>query len=134
MKKTKLQKEAMIKALENSIGIVSAACGKVGISRQTHYRWLEEDEDYADNVKEIKNFALDFAESKLLECIKNNKETSIIFYLKTQGKRRGYIERQEIDTGDNNKFRIEVFDFANEENKNEHSLESLRKQFEEDSN
>ena len=134
MNKTKIQKEAMLKALETQLGIVSAACHKVGISRQTHYRWLEEDENYTKDVNELKNFALDFAEGKLLECIKNNRETSIIFYLKTQGKKRGYIERQEIDTGDNNKFRIEVYDFANETNKDEHSLESLREEYKENSN
>ena len=134
MNKTQLQKEAMLSALESQLGIVSSACGIVGISRQTHYRWLDEDKDYAREVKDLKNFALDFAESKLLECIKNNKETSIIFYLKTQGKMRGYIERQEIDTGENKEFRIEVYDFANETNKDEHSLESLRKQFKENSN
>ena len=134
MNKTKIQKEAMLEALETQLGIVSGACGKVGISRQTHYRWLEEDEDYAKNVKSLKNFALDFAESKLLECIKDKRETSIIFYLKTQGKNRGYVERQEIDTGENNKFRVEVYDFANEENKDEHSLESLREKYKENSN
>ena len=134
MNKTELQKEAMLTALETQLGIVSAACGKVGISRQTHYRWIAEDEDYATNVNELKNFALDFAESKLLECIKMNRETSIIFYLKTQGKKRGYVERQEIDLGENNKFRIEVFDFANETNQDQHSMESLGKKFEENSN
>jgi len=38
------------------------------------------------------------------------RETSIIFYLKTQAKDRGYVERTEIDAGDNNAFRIEIVD------------------------
>jgi hypothetical protein len=40
---------------------------------------------------------LDLAESKLIENINKNDDTAIIFYLKTKGKNRGYIERQEID-------------------------------------
>ena len=40
--------------------------------------------------------ALDFAESQLHKQIQNGEVSSTIFYLKTKGKKRGYIERQEI--------------------------------------
>ena len=101
-------KDKMLKALEEFYGIVTTASQKAGISRQTHYRWLEEDEEYKTKVQDIRNSAIDFVESKLFDCIKSEKETSIIFYLKTIGKSRGYVPRQEIDTGDNKEFRIEV--------------------------
>jgi hypothetical protein len=39
---------------------------------------------------------LDFLESKLVEQINGGNTTSIIFALKTKGKNRGYVERQEI--------------------------------------
>ena len=65
-------------------------------------------EEYKAKVQDIKNSAIDFVETKLFDCIKSEKETSIIFYLKTIGKSRGYVPRQEIDTGDNKEFRIEV--------------------------
>jgi len=35
------------------------------------------------------------AEGKLYQNIANNDTTSIIFYLKTQAKQRGYVERYE---------------------------------------
>ena len=111
--KTDIQKEAMLKALESTLGIVSSACSKVGISRQTHYEWLDKDAKYKSQVKDIKNYAVDFAETQLLSCIKDKRETSIIFFLKTQGKDRGYIERQEFDTGGNNVFRVEIIDENN---------------------
>ncbi|MCH9717479.1 MAG: hypothetical protein K0U52_10400 [Gammaproteobacteria bacterium] len=101
-------KDKMLKALEEFYGIVSTASQSVGISRQTHYRWLEDDQEYKAKVQDIKNSAIDFVETKLFDCIKSEKETSIIFYLKTIGKSRGYVPRQEIDTGDNKEFRIEV--------------------------
>jgi hypothetical protein len=106
--KTENNKEKMLEALSNCLGIVTTASQNVGISRRTHYRWLEEDEEYKAKVQDIRNSAIDFVESKLFDCIKNEKETSIIFYLKTIGKSRGYVPRQEIDTGDNKEFRIEV--------------------------
>ena len=60
----------------------------------------------------LDNVSLDYAESKLLENIRANKETSIIFYLKTKGKKRGYSERSELDIttdGDKiNEVKIEI--------------------------
>ena len=40
---------------------------------------------------------IDLAESKLMENIEDNDNTSIIFFLKTKGKKRGYIEKQEVE-------------------------------------
>jgi hypothetical protein len=40
---------------------------------------------------------LDFAESQLYKQIKDGSTTATIFYLKTKGKQRGYVERQQID-------------------------------------
>ncbi len=108
LEKTEDNKNKMLKALEEYYGIVTTASQSVSISRITHYRWLEEDAEYKSKVQDIKNAAIDFVESKLFDCIKSEKETSIIFYLKTIGKSRGYVPRQEIDTGDNKEFRIEV--------------------------
>ena len=108
-----LNKKAMLEALTSSLGIVSTACKKVGIARQTHYEWLRLDEDYKTEVKDIKNYAIDYVETQLFQCIKDKREASIIFYLKTQGKERGYVDRQEVDSGENNSFRIEIIDENN---------------------
>lgn len=113
--KSDITKKAMIEALKKSLGIVSTACQSVDISRQTHYRWLSEDPEYKSQCEDIAEDAIDFVESKLHEKIDgitiqtyNAKgdpviyeqapsDTAIIFYLKTKAKKRGYIERQEVD-------------------------------------
>ena len=87
----------MIEALEKSLGIVTTAAKAVGISRNTHYEWMKDDEAYKTGVDSIGDIALDFAESKLHKSIENGSDTATIFYLKTKGKKRGYIERQEIE-------------------------------------
>lgn len=119
--KTNTQKKAMIIALEKSLGVVSIAVKKVKISRFTHYEWLKTDKTYKKAVEDVANISLDFVESKLFELIKGVKlpetkffcyegriisqeidknyppdNTSVIFYLKTKGKERGYVERQEV--------------------------------------
>jgi hypothetical protein len=108
MDKTEHHKKAMIEALEKSLGVVTAACKSVGIGRTTHYMWLDQDPEYKREVEEISDVALDFAETHLHKQIKDGSSTSTIFYLKTKGKKRGYIERQEVDLGTDNHFRIEV--------------------------
>ena len=108
-------KESMIEALENSLGIVSVACRKIGIARQTHYRWRQEDPDYKAKADEIIEATIDFVESKLFENIQDKKEASIMFYLKSKAKHRGYVERQEVDMGGNNHFRIEIIDEGTED-------------------
>ena len=87
----------MIEALTKSLGIVTLACKEVDIARQTHYRWMQEDEKYRRDVEDVADIALDFAESKLHKQIDKEDTTATIFYLKTKGRKRGYIERQEID-------------------------------------
>lgn len=82
--------------MESSLGVVSNACEKVGMSRTTHYEWMKDDPEYRAKVNELSNKALDFAESKLHELIKRGNTAAVIFYLKTKGKERGYVERQEV--------------------------------------
>ena len=93
---TEDRKEAMLAALEYSLGNVMEACKKMKVARQSHYNWLEADEYYKTRVEEIKEMRLDFAEGALMELIKEGNVAATIFFLKTQGKRRGYIERQEV--------------------------------------
>ena len=92
-----IKKEAMLQALENSLGVVTVACKQSDTPRSTYYKWLKEDEQFAKDVKEIENIALDFAESQLHTQMKDGSTSATIFYLKTKGKKRGYIERSELD-------------------------------------
>ena len=91
-----VQKKAMVEALEKSLGVVSSACRAMDISRQTHYNWLKTDAEYKAAVEELSKVAIDFAESHLHKLIKEGNPAATIFFLKTKGKNRGYVERQEI--------------------------------------
>jgi len=108
MTNSDITKKAMLEALEKSLGIVTSACKAVDISRETHYRWLREDAEYKAAVDSLSDVALDFAESQLHKQIKDGNSTATIFFLKTKGKKRGYVERQELDVSTGKMFQIEV--------------------------
>jgi|TARA_R100000084_G_C4618215_1_gene131738 hypothetical protein len=103
-----IKKEAMLQALENSLGVVTVACKQTDTPRSTYYKWLKEDKEFADQVKEIENIALDFAESQLHSQIKDGSTSATIFYLKTKGKKRGYVEKQELDLTSAQPVKIKV--------------------------
>ena len=94
--KTNILKTQLLEALEQSLGVVTTACKKVGCNRSTYYDYYQTDLEFKAAVDELQNMTLDFAESQLHKQIKEGNTTATIFYLKTKGKKRGYIERQEI--------------------------------------
>lgn len=105
-------KERLLQALEQSLGVVTTACKNAMVHRSTYYDYCRKDEEFKKQVDDIQNVALDFAESQLHKQIQAGNTTATIFYLKTKGKKRGYIERQEITGADGmpTNFQIEIID------------------------
>jgi len=115
MDRTEQHKKAMLDALEKSLGVVTSACKTVGIGRTTHYLWMDSDPEYKAAVDSIADVAIDFAESQLHKQIKEGNSTATIFFLKTKGKKRGYVERTELDISTSKQFEVEVIDTDQDE-------------------
>ena len=116
MNKTEHSKKALIEALEKSLGVVTTACKRVGVGRTTYYDWYNNDKEFKARVDDLQNVALDFAESQLHRQIAENNTSATIFYLKTKGKHRGYVERTE-HTGIEGTKLFEVEILKSEDNK-----------------
>jgi hypothetical protein len=95
--KTQQKKKALLEALEKSLGVVTSACKIVGVDRTTFYTYVNEDPEFKKAVDDVENIALDFAESQLHKQIQNGEVSSTIFFFKTKGKKRGYVEKQEME-------------------------------------
>ena len=95
MADTRKNKKNLLSELESSFGNVTIACRNTGIARATFYKWLNDDEVFKKKVDEVNESAIDYVEHSLMRLIKEGNPTAIIFYLKTKGKNRGYVERQE---------------------------------------
>ena len=108
-----LKKETFLAALLSSDGNISKACGQTNISRTTIYDWIKKDEGFKDKVSYVSEELLDMAEDQLLTMIRNGNLTATIFYLKTKGQARGYIEKQYVQQTQMT-MPIKVFDTPDE--------------------
>jgi len=86
----------IIKALKETNGLLTMAATKSGIGYRTVCRYVAEYPSVKEAAYDAKETMLDFAEGKLYQKIKAGDNVAILFFLKTQGKARGYIERHEV--------------------------------------
>ena len=92
----KFENSELKKAIEGSGGIMSTIAQRLGCDWMTARTKIEQ-AGLGELLAGEKETLLDLAESKLIQNIQDQDTTSIIFYLKTQGKKRGYIEKSEIE-------------------------------------
>ena len=92
-RKTANTVQQVIHAIKGSAGIKATIAKRLGVSRWTvdNYldRWATARSAYLEEVESIG----DLAESEMIKLIQDGYWPSIQFYLKTQAKSRGYIER-----------------------------------------
>lgn len=90
------------KVLENlkQVPIISVACQKLGIGRSSVYRWKTEDrlfsQEFNKAFQEGKQLINDLAESQLINAIKDQNMTGIIWWLRNN--HSGYTNKIELTT------------------------------------
>jgi hypothetical protein len=90
------------KLLENlrQVPIISVACQKTGIGRSSFYRWRLEDKKFSKEAEkalnEGKQLINDLAESQLINSIKDQNMTGIIWWLRNN--HPGYANKIELAT------------------------------------
>jgi hypothetical protein len=78
--------------------IIQIACKKAGISRATYYRWRKDDPEFSKEankaLQEGTELISDMAESQLINQIRDENMTAIIFWLKHH--RQAYENRVKL--------------------------------------
>ena len=92
--------EEIEKALTVSRGLKGPAAQGLGVTWQAVHNRIKKSERLQKHLKQIREDSLDYVEGKLFENIDEGNTSSIIFYLKCQGKGRGYVERVETTGAD----------------------------------
>ena len=98
----------IIKALDDKRGGIYVAADELGCSYKTIQRRAEKVPAVQEVINKYRHRRSDIAEMKLDQAIFKGEPWAILFQLKTQGKDRGYVERQEITGKDGNDVTIKV--------------------------
>jgi hypothetical protein len=93
---TEEQQKALFSAvLTFKEGHIADTCKSIGVTRRKYRQWLESDPEFAEDCQDAMESLIDLTQSKLVENIKDGVSRDIQFFLKTQGRHRGYGERVE---------------------------------------
>ena len=92
-------KEQLTELIRRHDGNLTAIAREADCVRQTVYAGIER-YGLSEVLDEVRETLVDVAEQSLHELVRERHPSAIFFYLKTQGKRRGYVERSEQTGGD----------------------------------
>jgi hypothetical protein len=86
----------MIAAITRARGLVYLAAQNLGCDPATIFHRAQKKPAIREIIETERNRVLDFAEAKLIEAVGNGEAWAVCFLLKTQGRKRGFVERSEI--------------------------------------
>jgi hypothetical protein len=87
----------IIAALAKTKGMVYLAAEVLGCQPKTIYNRFKTSPSVYESYQKENERSLDVAELQLIKQLNDGNTTALIFYLKTKGKRRGYVERVEVE-------------------------------------
>ena len=94
--------------IDEMMGNVSMVARTLNVSRTTLYNYINSHATVKAKLDEAREKMIDNVESKLYSKALDGDTTSMIFFLKTQGKSRGYVERQEVAGADGKEVILRV--------------------------
>jgi len=92
----KITNEQLELALRQASGNISQVARDLNVSRSIVNQRVHNNKKLQKILEDAREELVDIAENALKTKINQGDVAAIIFTLKTQGKRRGYVERQEI--------------------------------------
>jgi hypothetical protein len=105
----------IIDALTRSRGMVYVAARLLDCSPLTIKKRIEVSDKVRETVDAQAELFVDTAELKLIESVNNGDSWAIQFALKTKGRSRGYVERQEISGPDGGAIPLTAVPYAEDE-------------------
>lgn len=90
----KEKKKLFLEAYEESKGMMTTSCMRVGLTKDTVIAWRKKDKKFDAAITAIQEKNKEWVEGKLMTLVENNNTAAIMFYLKCKG---GYQEKQKIE-------------------------------------
>jgi len=106
----KFSNAQIIDAVKSVNGMVYLAARQLGCSPQAIYKRMAKSHLIKQAVDDSRGELIDISEQKLRIAVMNGEPWAVAMVLKTIGKSRGYVERQEVTGADGDKIVIKVVD------------------------
>ena len=103
----------IIAALEKTHGMIYLAAKELACSPHTIYRRAEKEKKVQDIINSYRGQLIDKAELKLEQAVMAGEPWAVQFSLRTIGKSRGYVERNEVTGADGGAIVVEWDDSEN---------------------
>ena len=100
-------------ALIQAKGFISIAALNLGCANNTVRNYIEKYAICKQACTDARETMIDVTEGRLYQEINAGNITAIIFFLKTQAKHRGYVERQEFTGRNGDDIPIRIVDYRN---------------------
>ena len=96
-RKPKLDPELVAAALVALQGNLAGVARQFGVHRSSVQELIGKRKGLQQVLRDTREGMLDNAESSLYRAVLDGRAWAVCFFLKTQGRARGYIERHEVD-------------------------------------
>jgi predicted transcriptional regulator len=87
-------------------GNMAAVARAFGVTRPAVYNYIHRHPTLVEVLKECRETMKDHAESALYSAVFDKEAWAVCFYLKTQAKDRGYVEKSELDVTERVRQRV----------------------------
>lgn len=103
----KLTIKRVMPLIDEYHGNLSAISRKLAVSRSTLYKLIDRYPALGEALNEAREKMVDNVESTLYSKALDGDTACMIFFLKTQGKTRGYVERSEVTGADGGAIEVD---------------------------
>lgn len=94
-KKERFTVDQIAEALRASRGFISAAARRLACGTTTIYEYIDRHPELSQVRRDAREEQKDIAEIALAKAVQEGQAWAVCFYLKTQAKDRGYVQRSE---------------------------------------
>ncbi len=98
----------VVNALNETKGMMGQAARRLGCHHDTITNYAKRHASVKAAITQSREEMTDAAELALYNAVTRGEAWAVCFYLKTQGKKRGYVERQELTGAEGGPFVIRV--------------------------
>ena len=91
-----LKNEEIIEAIKKCRGLTYIVANALGVSHTGITARIANDPILSEVLREQRGRTLDMAEAKLMQAVDKGEQWAITMILRTLGRERGYVERQEV--------------------------------------